>query len=66
MRKELGDRLLGCSYDKQRKKWKARIYINGRRHFLGYWDTEEEASDAYIAALAAKRHALPNPKENHP
>jgi hypothetical protein len=54
MKTECDRKLLGCSYDKRRKKWKARIYIKGKAHFLGYWDTEEEASDAHIAALAAK------------
>jgi hypothetical protein len=45
--------ILGCSYNKRRKKWEARISVNGKNRFLGYWDSEEEASDAYIAALAA-------------
>lgn len=53
-------RLLGCSFHKRSKKWEARIHVNGKNIFLGYWDSQDEASDAYIAALAA---AMPRPKK---
>lgn len=32
---------------RDRKKWKARIYANGRREHLGVFDSEEEAARAY-------------------
>lgn len=34
-------------------KWRARIRVEGREHSLGYFDTEEEAAEAYRGA--AKR-----------
>jgi mitochondrial fission protein ELM1 len=49
-----------CSFHKRSKKWEARIHVNGKNIFLGYWDSQDEASDAYIAALAA---AMPRPKK---
>lgn len=45
-------RLVGCSLknDKKRKKrWRAEIQINGKRKFLGYFATEQEAHEMYIA-----------------
>ena len=37
-----------------REKWRAQIVVNGERHELGRFDTEEEAAAAYAAAA---RHA---------
>lgn len=37
----------GVSWDKQRKKWKAYIYLNGKLKHLGYWDIEEVAALRY-------------------
>lgn len=39
----------GVWYDKNRKKWRARIVLKGKEHFLGYFPTEEEAIQARIA-----------------
>jgi len=40
----------GYCFNKQRKKWQARIQINKKQKFLGLFDTEEEASEAYLKA----------------
>lgn len=37
----------GVTYVEAKKKFKARIGINGKRIHLGYFDTAEEASRAY-------------------
>lgn len=42
---------LGVSVNK--KRWKAEIFVNGRRRHIGTYDTPELAHEAY---LAAKRH----------
>lgn len=33
----------GITYDKTRKKWQANIIVNGKKHYLGRYDTEDEA-----------------------
>jgi hypothetical protein len=40
----------GVFWRKNRKKWKAIIYLNGRQKHIGHFDTAEEASEAYLAA----------------
>jgi len=37
----------GIYYDKSRKKWSARIMIDNKNHFLGRFNTEEEAIKIY-------------------
>jgi hypothetical protein len=44
----------GATYNKRQGRWLAQIKANGRRHYLGYYDTPEEAHAAYAAA--AIRH----------
>jgi len=46
----------GVFWRKNRKKWKAIIYLNSRQKHLGHFDTAEEASEAY---LKAKRELHP-------
>lgn len=41
----------GYSWDSEKKKWRATIEVNGKRLHLGYFKEEEEAADAYVAAL---------------
>lgn len=40
----------GASYDKRRDKWEACINYKGRKRFLGYFDSPEEAHAAYCKA----------------
>ena len=47
----------GYSWDKGCKKWRVRIKVNNKRKHLGYFDTEEEARAAYLAAKA-KYHVI--------
>jgi hypothetical protein len=47
----------GYSWDAQKNKWKARLKVNQRLRHLGYFDTEENAHQAY---LVAKRALLRN------
>jgi hypothetical protein len=40
----------GYYWNKQHKKWMARISLNGKEKFLGYFDSEAEAHQAYLDA----------------
>ena len=40
-------KLPGASYNKRQRKWLAQIQIDGKGKFLGYFDTEQRAHDAY-------------------
>ena len=40
----------GYSWNKQVKKWKAGIRVNNKLLFLGYFETEAEAREAYLEA----------------
>lgn len=36
----------GVSWDKRSGKWRAQAGLSGRKHFIGYFKTEQEAADA--------------------
>ena len=40
----------GYSWKKHQQKYEAQICINNKQHYLGRYDTEEEARDAYLIA----------------
>ena len=44
--------LLGATWDKKAKRWKSLIMADRRNIHLGYFDTAEEAHDAYLKAKA--------------
>lgn len=45
----------GVTWSKSAGKWEAKIWLNKKRHWLGLFETKEEAAEAYRAA-AAKLH----------
>jgi hypothetical protein len=58
----------GYYWDKERNKWRARITVNNKTIYLGTFEKEEDARNAYleakpkyhvIAALPAPGHAAP-------
>lgn len=44
--------LLGATWNKQHKRWQAKIVARKVRHHLGYFDRPEDAHAAYMAAKA--------------
>ena len=55
-------RAKGYSWHEQTKKWMAQIKVNGKTINLGYFDTEEEAHQAYLDAKKI-HHVIP--ERNH-
>ena len=49
-KKSRNGKLLGVSWHKVTKKWSARLQINKKLNFLGYFDTEIMAHQAYLEA----------------
>lgn len=45
-----GSGLVGTSFDKKARRWQAGIGINRKRIFLGYFDSQQEAHEAYLRA----------------
>ena len=42
--------LVGATYLKKSKKWRAQIYINGKVNILGSFETQQEAHEVYLKA----------------
>lgn len=42
--------LFGAAWDKARNKWQASIRVDGKRRYLGRFETAEDASAAYLSA----------------
>lgn len=42
--------LLGATWNKQHKRWQAKIVARKVRHHLGYFETPEQAHEAYLTA----------------
>jgi len=40
----------GYSWDKNKKKWKPQIMLNGKNKYLGYFDNEVDARNCYLEA----------------
>jgi len=40
----------GCYYDKNCNKWQSIIRVNKKKIFLGYFNTEKKAHNAYLEA----------------
>lgn len=55
----------GVSFHKHNKKYVARITINGKQKFLGYYPTESEAAEAYMKAARKHYGELANDGYNH-
>jgi len=55
----------GVQFNKARDTWQATIVIDGAHHFIGYYDSEEEAAVDYARAVC-KYHAKPLPPLIHP
>jgi len=44
-------RLVGCTYNKRKKRWNARVRFKGIKLSLGNYKTEQEAHQAYITFI---------------
>lgn len=54
IRKDNTSGFRGVCFDKQKKKWLARIYINKQVTYLGHFRSKEKANEVY--STAAKKH----------
>jgi hypothetical protein len=53
---------LGVSWKASRGKWRAQITADGKKHMLGYFDTAEDASRAYLEAKERLHGFQPAPR----
>ena len=55
-------RLIGANFHKPTNKWAAQIRYGGKTHWLGVFDTEEQAHFAYLKAKAEHHDFQPIPR----
>lgn len=55
LKSQKSSQYIGVYWVERRKKWHAQIQLGGQEHFLGYFDSEEHAQQAYIQAETAFR-----------
>jgi len=48
------DNAKGCYWHKTKKKWQAQISIDGKYKYLGYFDNEHDAHQAFLEAKALR------------
>lgn len=56
--------LQGVTWYPRDRCWMSRITVNYRAHFLGYYQTEAEAHQAYLAAKAKLHTFQPTPRNS--
>lgn len=44
-------KLVGTTFDKKAGKWESKIWINGKKRWIGYFESAKKASDAYQEVL---------------
>jgi hypothetical protein len=54
----------GYSWNNQKKKWGARIKVNGKLKHLGFFEKKEEAHQAYLVAKRERQRALEGEEQN--
>lgn len=54
---------IGVTWHRQNMKWMAQIRVDGRYHYLGCFNTSEEANAAYLKAKADLHTFQPVPRE---
>jgi hypothetical protein len=50
--KDGASKYLGICFDKEKSEWVARISVDGKRHYIGVYDNEEEAAIDYARAVS--------------
>jgi hypothetical protein len=63
-RKNTSSQYIGVHFDKRKRRWAAHIRYNGKKIWLGYFDSEIEAARAYDAA--AKKYHIEFARLNFP
>lgn len=56
-------RFIGVCWDKTANKWQSNIYINNKLYYLGKFDSEEQASEAYQYALIHQEEIINRPSK---
>ena len=62
LRKNNTSGFAGVSWDRRKKKWHASIKAYGKRNSLGYYQTKEAASSAYLNGKAELHKFQPTPR----